>query len=166
MTNSALIVRDMNLVFPPLKTKVEMGLRAASAEGLSAYVFESLRSKYRQSELYAQGRTLPGPIITKAPPEGSWHEYGLAVDLAFDGDPTSARIEWTWNGDWAHLGQIMMSFGLEWYGLPGTVFREAPHFQLTRGLTIAEAKKLKAAGGLPMVWAEVERRSQKTPFLS
>lgn len=153
-----MISRDLSLIFPILRSKVEMGLRAASSVGLAVYVFEALRSEDRQRALWAQGRTIPGPVITNAPPGSSWHEYGLAIDAAFDSDKTTMKVEWTWSGDWAQLGQIMMSMGLSWYGLPGTVFREAPHFQLTGGLTILEAKKLKALGGLPMVWAEVEKR--------
>ena len=46
------------------------------------------RSIPEQARLYAQGRTVPGPIVTKAPPGLSFHNYGLATDWDYfvDGD--------------------------------------------------------------------------------
>ena len=50
----------------------------------------AVRSKYdwkivsgkrtNQAELYAQGRTAPGNIVTDAPPGSSAHEFGLGID--------------------------------------------------------------------------------------
>ncbi len=49
--------------------------------GLETEVESGLRSNERQAQLYAQGRTAPGPIVTYAQPGSSYHNYGAAVDL-------------------------------------------------------------------------------------
>lgn len=45
--------------------------------------YYSLRSFMQQDALYAQGRTLPGDIVTNAPAGLSAHEYGCASDWAY-----------------------------------------------------------------------------------
>lgn len=44
---------------------------------------EGLRSFDRQETLYTSGRTRPGPILTKALPGESLHNYGLASDWGY-----------------------------------------------------------------------------------
>lgn len=39
-----------------------------------------LRTYADQAAKYAQGRTIDGPVVTKAPPGFSMHQYGLASD--------------------------------------------------------------------------------------
>lgn len=41
------------------------------------------RSFEDQADLYAQGRTLPGPIVTRAAAGMSFHNYGLATDWGY-----------------------------------------------------------------------------------
>lgn len=66
---------------PATRNKVLAWLGECSAEGLLIYVYEGFRSCERQSQLYAQGRTTKGRIVTKAGPGQSMHQYGLAVDF-------------------------------------------------------------------------------------
>jgi peptidoglycan L-alanyl-D-glutamate endopeptidase CwlK len=57
--------------------------------GLYMRATEGLRSMERQATLYAQGRTMPGKIVTWAKPGQSLHHYGCAVDSCFSGcDPS------------------------------------------------------------------------------
>lgn len=149
---------SLDSLHPALRARVERGLARARAEGLAVFLFEGLRSRERQNYLWQLGRSLPGKIVTRALPDGSWHEYGLAVDFAFDGNPETPKVDWTWNGNWHRLGEIMMAEGLDWFGLPGSEFQEAPHFQLTGGLWIKEAQRLRKLGGLPKVWEAVDQR--------
>lgn len=51
------------------------------AAGHPFKVFEAFRTPQRQAYLYAQGRTAPGSIVTKARPWESYHQYGLAADF-------------------------------------------------------------------------------------
>ena len=53
---------------------------AIELSSVNFIVVEGLRSQARQAELYAQGRTTPGKIVTWV--KHSKHQDGLAVDLA------------------------------------------------------------------------------------
>ncbi len=116
--------------------------------GITIEVISGLRSWQQQAALYAQGRTKPGAIVTKARPGSSWHNYGLAIDLGLfangkyldSADPKRAdRI-------YKELGTLAATMGIEWVGTWKT-FTESPHFQNRFGMTIAEAKaKMEAVG--------------------
>lgn len=116
--------------------------------GITIEVISGLRSWQQQAALYAQGRTKPGAIVTKARPGSSWHNYGLAIDLGLfangkyldSADPKRAdRI-------YKELGTLAATRGIEWAGTWKT-FTESPHFQNRFGMTIAEAKaKMEAVG--------------------
>lgn len=149
---------DLAGVHPILRERYTRGVALARSEDLYVHCFEAMRTAERQEMLYAQGRSLPGPVVTNARAWESMHQYGLAIDSAFDSDPKTLKVEWTWNGNWRRFGEIMMAEGLIWYGAPGSRFREAPHVQLTGGLTLAEVRALMKTGGLPMVWDTVTQR--------
>lgn len=117
--------------------------------GVTAEVISGLRSYAQQAALYAQGRTKPGIVVTKARPGSSWHNYGLAMDLGLfkagvyldEKNPAlAARV-------YAELGALAKSMEIEWAGY-WTSFTETPHFQYRPGIpSIAAAKaKLEAVG--------------------
>lgn len=62
------------------KSRVGRWVNLCRLDGLKPYIYEGFRSNVRQAELYAQGRTTPGEIITKAQPGQSFHNYGYAFD--------------------------------------------------------------------------------------
>ena len=114
---------------PQMRGKALAVEAACQAEGLPLRIFESWRSPERQADLYAQGRTRPGRIVTYARGWESYHQYGLAAD--FVGYVNGA---WTWdlpNTTWARLHAIGAMHGLERLGF------ETPHLQLA-GLKMAE----------------------------
>lgn len=149
---------DTKLLMPELAVIIDQMLAIARKDGLCVSVFETLRSDERQEQLYRQGRSMPGPIVTKARAGSSWHNYGLAVDFAFHEHVVTPKVQWTWNGNWQRLGEIGESLGLTWLGAKGSIFPEAPHFQLTCGLPLVIARGLRSSGGLPSVWHEVRGR--------
>ena len=113
----------------------------ADKHGITIEVISGLRSWAQQNALYAQGRTKPGRIVTKARAGSSWHNYGLAIDLGlFDGgkyldraDPRRAdRI-------YAELGKLAADMGIEWAGTWKS-FTESPHFQNRYGMSISQAR--------------------------
>jgi len=127
------------------RAQVEKFLIAAEPicehHGITIEIISGLRSWAQQAALYAQGRTKPGPIVTKARAGSSWHNYGLAIDLGLfaggkyldSADPKRAdRI-------YRELGALAASMGIEWAGLWKS-FPEGPHFQNRFGMTLAEAK--------------------------
>jgi hypothetical protein len=98
----------------------------AKANGLDVFVGEGYRSPERQAELYAQGRTKPGPIVTQAKPGQSRHQSGRAIDVVItrDGKPVDERRLWS------QLGKIGQAMGLEWGGSWKSIY-DPEHFQFT-----------------------------------
>lgn len=156
------INRSLNLLYPPFLAQVEAGLEIAHSHGIMAYIFEGFRPKDRQAGLYAQGRSMPGQIVTFAQPGLSAHQYGIGVDLVFDGAPDEG-IQWSWEGDYAHknaneyaaLASIMKDQGLEWLG---DKHIEMAHFQNFYGLSIQEIKAIADTRGALGLWLELDKR--------
>lgn len=100
-----------------------------------------LRTFEEQNELYAQGRTKPGNRVTNARGGHSYHNYGLAVDIALivDGKTASWDTQADFDGDgtadWMEVVKIFESHGWEWGGR-WTGFKDRPHFQKTFGAGI------------------------------
>ncbi len=123
----------------PFVTAVE---QAMEKHGVKVEVISGLRSWAAQAALFAQGRTKPGRIVTKARPGSSWHNYGLAIDLGLfsngvyldEVDPKRAdRL-------YQEIGTIASKHGIEWAG-NWKSFTETPHFQVTFGLTLSAARQ-------------------------
>lgn len=84
--------------------RAELGRR-----GVDLKVLETYRPPDRQAQLYAQGRTTHGKVVTYAKPYESPHQWGLAVDVQ-PVPPTAAnwtllratarKIGWRLLGDW------------------------------------------------------------------
>lgn len=102
----------------------------------------TLRTFAEQGELYAQGRTKAGKIVTNAKGGMSYHNYGLALDivLIIDGKVASwdEKTDFDKDGkaDWKEVVSIFKQHGWEWGGDWG--FKDAPHFQKTFGYSVRE----------------------------
>jgi peptidoglycan L-alanyl-D-glutamate endopeptidase CwlK len=113
-------------------------------DGVSVLVICTYRAMDEQARLYAQGRTLPGHIVTNAKPGKSKHNCvdvrGKPAAEAYDvvpllhgkplwidhDDPATPENEL---GIWRAIGAHGEAVGLRWYGAPAAEFREFPHFQ-------------------------------------
>jgi hypothetical protein len=129
---------------------------------------ESLRDWERQAKLWAQGRTTPGKIVTKARPGESIHHYGCAADSCFNnGDPYLEKLK---ERDkklsaylWREFGRFVQAHGLVWSGdwngngIEDKDDFELVHCQITYGLSLSEIKKLYAFGGLRAVWTRFDQ---------
>jgi peptidoglycan L-alanyl-D-glutamate endopeptidase CwlK len=117
-------------------------------KGIKVEVISGLRSWSAQAALYAQGRTKPGRIVTKARPGSSWHNYGLAIDLGLFKNGIYLDESKPAEADklYAEIGRIAEVNGIEWAGTWKT-FQETPHFQVTFGMTLAEARARMEANG-------------------
>lgn len=134
------------------RAKAEAFLTAAQPiadkHGITIEVISGLRSWQQQAALYAQGRTKPGRIVTKARPGSSWHNYGLAIDLGlfasgkYLDEASPARAERIYR----ELGALAVSQGLEWAG-NWKSFPEGPHFQWTAGKSLAELRAAMESNG-------------------
>lgn len=108
-----------------------------------AYVF---RTAKEQQELYDQGRTIPGNIVTNSKPGQSFHNYGLAFDIVLlydkDGDGNFEEASWdirrdmdnNKKADWLEVVSFFKAHGWIWGG-DFKSFRDYPHFEKTFGFT-------------------------------
>ena len=94
-------------------------------------ISEGYRSNYRQAQLYAQGRTTGGNIVTGARPGQSLHNHGRAIDVTFI--DRSGRLmspdEANSLGLYEKIVPVADQMGIRWGGrFPGLV--DKPHFEL------------------------------------
>ena len=99
-------IEDIKELTPRMQVKVNNFLLECYKQGVDVYPFETYRSQERQNELYAQGRTKPGSIVTKA--VYSLHTERKACDFVFGGPG-----KWNWDGDYIKMIEIAKGFGLE-----------------------------------------------------
>lgn len=153
----------LSKVYPILASKIRILAEKLLEEGIEIRVVQGLRTYQEQGDLYAKGRTAPGPKVTDAPPGYSWHNMGVAVDVC---PGISGEDPWApdWNAAhpaWKQIWTIGTGLGLVsgalWKGIP-----DKPHFQLANiGPVDApddELRKIIATGGVQAVWKEIERR--------
>jgi peptidoglycan L-alanyl-D-glutamate endopeptidase CwlK len=150
-------------VHPQLAARVRKMADRLLQEGIEIQVTQSLRSWSEQQGLYNQGRDADGNIVDKskvvthAKPGYSYHNMGLAVDVA----PFDAAIP-DWNANhpiWKRIVAVGESVGLisgsEWRTFP-----DWPHFQYTGNFPASPDDAVRAAyqtGGLEAIWNLVVR---------
>lgn len=117
-------------VHPDLVTKIGSVLAAMSALGHPMRVCQGLRTTAQQQALYAQGRTAPGSIVTKADgvhtrSNHQTHQDGLghAVDCCF-----TTGLPFGETQPWRAYGENCKAVGLKWGGDWPTPDR--PHTEL------------------------------------
>ena len=138
-----------------LASKIRTVATAMSAAGVECRIVQALRTKAEQDALYAQGRTAPGKIVTKAQGGHSMHNYGLAVDMV-----PGLRGVTPWEPNWDEndpdfammidlCEQQDLIAGARWVHMP-----DADHFQLS-GIPVSPTPDMLAcllAGGCEAVW--------------
>jgi peptidoglycan L-alanyl-D-glutamate endopeptidase CwlK len=120
---------------PRLQPRVRSFLNYARDLGLAIKVVSTTRTLETQAKLYEQGRTRPGWIVTYVKPLTSYHNYGLAWDIALIGKlgkpDYSLRPDHNANGlnDWEELGYwALTKFNILWGGYFPEI-RDLPHFE-------------------------------------
>jgi peptidoglycan L-alanyl-D-glutamate endopeptidase CwlK len=140
-------------VHPELASRVRVVAAALAMGGINIEVVQGLRTIAEQNALFAQGRTKPGLVVTRARGGQSNHNYGLAVDVV---PFTNGKPQWDApNSVWLAIGAEGGKQGLEWGG-NWKKFIDKPHLQLG-GLSIKQCLALYKKGGLEAVWAEATR---------
>jgi peptidoglycan L-alanyl-D-glutamate endopeptidase CwlK len=137
-------------LLPQVQPMARALVQKAAAAGITIRVLSGLRSFAEQDALYAQGRTAPGPIVTKARGGYSNHNFGIAFDVGvFEGNRYLAD-----SPKYKAVGVLGMDLGLEWGGSWKTIV-DQPHFQLRPAWAmdlserdmLAEMRSRQAAGG-------------------
>lgn len=123
--------KNLNALSKACAKKARAFLSACEAQGLAVMVTCTLRTRAEQADLWAKGRTAPGPVVTWAAPgsAASKHETGDAFDVVL---LTGGKPDWTTTGDagrrWAQLGAVGEGVGLTWGGRWHKP--DYPHFQI------------------------------------
>lgn len=109
---------------------VRLLLAYAVEQGITLAITSGKRSCAYQDQLYAQGRTAPGSIVTYARGCNSWHVVGRAVDVLIKAGPK----------DYAGLAAYWKSLGGAWggdfKGAAGSL-GDVGHFEYHPGLRYA-----------------------------
>lgn len=117
--------KAINTLLPEVWPFARALVQRAAQGGIVIKVISGLRTYAEQDALYAQGRTKPGRIVTKARGGYSNHNFGIAFDIGvFEGAkylPESPKYK--------AVGALGTDLGLEWGGNWKTIVDE-PHFQL------------------------------------
>ena len=126
--------RSLDDLIPQARVRVDKLIEGCKAAGIDLLVTSTYRDNESQDALYAQGRTKPGKIVTKAKAGQSFHNYRCAVDVVplVNGKPV-----WDDTILWSQIGGLGKQIGLEWAG-DWQTFKEYPHFQYTGGKTLKQ----------------------------
>jgi peptidoglycan LD-endopeptidase CwlK len=109
---------------PALVRKVGAIIRDLAGHGIHAVVVDGKRSQARQDELYAQGRTTPGKVVTQV--RHSKHTEGKAADIWFVvNGKTTCEVPARY---WDLLGSSARAHNLTWGG--DWKWRDRPHVEL------------------------------------
>lgn len=99
--------------------------------GINLRVTSEFRSFDEQNKLYAQGRTTVGPIVTNAKGGESFHNYGVAFDVAI---VRNGVLDYNITPLVAWIGKFLgLTWGGNWDG-----FVDKPHFQYDCGYTLKD----------------------------
>lgn len=101
-------------------------IKSLYKKGIYVGIAQGYRSITEQNELYAQGRTKPGSVVTNAKGGQSNHNYGCAVDL-FMYNPDGKTVK-SWSPS-PEVIKAMKAQGFKWGG-DWTSFPDRPHFEL------------------------------------
>jgi peptidoglycan L-alanyl-D-glutamate endopeptidase CwlK len=117
--------RVITTLLPEVQPYARALIAKAAANGITIKVISGLRTYDEQNDLYAQGRTKPGNIVTNARAGYSNHNFGIAFDIGvfensryLDDSPKYKAV-----------GLLGTDLGLEWGGNWKTI-QDEPHFQL------------------------------------
>lgn len=129
------LIKTLNPVVRPLF--YEFIIRLALA-GILIRITSAKRTVAEQLQIWRQGREIPGPIVTNEKGDGSWHCWGLAIDVA----PLTFNGLWysVDNRDSAYeaIAHVAHELTIQW-GFALWNF-DKPHFMYTGGLTIDQLR--------------------------
>jgi peptidoglycan L-alanyl-D-glutamate endopeptidase CwlK len=121
---------------PEIRPMADKFLDAAAAAGIDLLVTATLRTFAEQRTLYEQGRSSPGPIVTRATPENSPHCFGLAIDVV---PIINSKPDWVGTDPvWQVVGELGQQAGLRWLGAADSPYIDLPHFEHPQWRLIAQ----------------------------
>ena len=137
------------LLHPSARAEVKQLIEKAELgfpPSMAVRIVQGLRTIKEQNDLYAQGRTKPGNIVTNAKGGSSFHNYGLAIDFAIltdkDGNGSFEDLSWDIKkdndkdgvADWLEVVKVFEAAGWSWGGKWASI-KDYPHLEKTFGYT-------------------------------
>lgn len=152
MTPDQITVQRISTLHPAIQVDVINIYRQLLEKGISIRIVQALRTWQQQAELYKQGRTTPGNIVTWAKAGESFHNYGLAFDFCLLLD--NKTVSWDQMddnnldgiSDWMQVVEAFEKAGFTWGGRWDKKHLDLPHFQKTFGLTITQCLERSKGG--------------------
>ena len=132
---------DINTLHPAIRTRAYQFLAKSALKGINLRITFGMRTFQQQQDLYDQGRTKPGLVVTKAKPGQSFHNYGLAIDVC---PVVDGKFDWE-SKRWTEISDIGKSLGFSWGG-DWKNFRDIPHFEYPPNFTYRNLLALKNSG--------------------
>lgn len=129
--------RSLDDLLPPAKERALRFEAECARQGLDVLIYCTYRSPEEQNEIYAQGRTKPGKVVTNARGGESFHNWRCAFDFV---PLLAGKPQWGDADLYRKAGVIAESLGLEWAGRWTGSLRETAHCQFTGGLSLAALK--------------------------
>ena len=127
---------------PKVRDKAREFINKAEKQNLKLRVSSAYRTHAEQNDLYAQGRTKAGKIVTYAKGGQSFHNFGTAIDVV---PIVNGKADW--NTDWNKIATIGKSVGFAWGG-DNISFIDKAHFQMNFGNTLAQLQSKYNSGQL------------------
>lgn len=132
-------VEDLHQIFQPMvRELLSQGQKAIDSKfsGWEFFITDGFRSFEEQTKLYAQGRTTSGKIVTNAKAGQSAHNYGLAVDCAFQKDGQLSYDLKMYSLIYPIARKLGFELGADWTG-----FTDKPHFEHPQWEKISQGKE-------------------------
>lgn len=126
--------RKLEDLHPKVKTLCEKFIASCAKQGIDVLITSTYRDGESQNELYAQGRTKAGKIVTNARAGQSYHNWRCAFDFV---PIVNGKAQWNDVALFTKCGEIAENVGLEWAGR-WKKFKEMPHCQYTGGLSLLD----------------------------
>ncbi len=147
--NEAVDIASMKKIMtlhPKIRFEVLHLFKVCDKQNLKMRIVQGYRTFEEQDALYAQGRTKPGKIVTKAKGGFSNHNYGLSFDFCLL--KSNGSISWSLSEDlnndgdkdWLQIVKIFKDNGFSWGG--DWKFVDNPHIEKTFGNSIRQLYNL------------------------
>lgn len=134
---------DVTKLYPPFWSALAALVTDAHDQGSDFFVVSGFRTYVEQSALYFQGRTMPGPKVTRARAGESAHNFGIAADLVKDGLVDRVGLQPDYNEEsYEILRELAPKHGLVWGG-SWPNFPDRPHVQLPNYITVSQLEPLR-----------------------
>ena len=138
-------IRDIAELTPTAQKACGLFLQRCKEKGLPVYITETYRPQERQDELYAQGRTKPGKVVTWT--KNSRHKSRRAWDIC---KLTGGKADYSDAAFFKACGNVAKELDITWGGSWKTP--DMPHFEIAETWTEPALRRILSAFASSKVW--------------